>query len=228
MITKARIVEIPDPLSNKYKIDIPYFQKAGIEHEHGTITSTVREATLSHEPGNTHGYEVGDVVFIGFEDHRASKPIILGKLYTTKESSGTANYSASTLTIDDVANLPKNTYIGGVKVDSTLFSLANKEPTLISDSAAIEGGSYNITIATSDWATDLDYPNFVSTSFTITKIGNSDFNLSLQAAAVLAAEDVVALSQAMSLIYTGVSENGVVTLYATETPELDLPIHINW
>lgn len=37
-------------------------------------------------PGMLDSYKVGDVVILGFEENRYSKPIVLGKLFTGKDT----------------------------------------------------------------------------------------------------------------------------------------------
>ena len=78
MITKAIIVETPLNNSNKFKIQIPTLVKANSNKD-----NFILDATLCYQPGVILGYNIGDVVFVAFEDNYIEKPIILGKLYKT-------------------------------------------------------------------------------------------------------------------------------------------------
>ena len=85
MLTKGIIKErILD--SNLYRVRIPYFEQAGFKNVE------YYDAIVAHEPALIDSYNVGDVVIIGFEDHEADKPVIIGKLLLNKEESrGYAN-----------------------------------------------------------------------------------------------------------------------------------------
>lgn len=73
MITKGIITELPTT-NNLFKVWIPVFDK-------NLNNKFISEATLCCNSLGLEGYNINDVVFIGFEDNYLSKPIILGKLY---------------------------------------------------------------------------------------------------------------------------------------------------
>ena len=60
-----------------------------LNQTHGSLfdikLDELAEATACVVPGVTNQIQPGDIVFIGFEDHDAHKPIILGSLYTTEQ-----------------------------------------------------------------------------------------------------------------------------------------------
>ena len=64
--------------------------------------------------------QIGDIVFVGFEDNDLSKPIILGHLF--KENNDNRDYTGTLLelmlnsiAVQFNASLPENTYIGEVQ-----------------------------------------------------------------------------------------------------------------
>lgn len=126
MITKGIILERVVN-SNIYKVRIPYLEKAGFNAEE------THEAILCHEPGVIESYLPGDVVLIGFEDHNANQPIILGKLYLQENASrGYGNFES--LNVSSSANLPQNTCIGDIDVYKTLLKL-NRLANNVSDAS---------------------------------------------------------------------------------------------
>jgi len=115
MLTKGIIKErILD--SNLYRVRIPYFEQAGFKNVE------YYDAIVAHEPALIDSYNVGDVVIIGFEDHEADKPVIIGKLLLNKEESrGYANVES--LNVTTSARLPENTMIGDINVYEVLSAL---------------------------------------------------------------------------------------------------------
>lgn len=129
MLTKGYIVELATKTSNKFKVRIPLFDSAGqdtLTNEDNTV-----DATLCYEPSNLNSYKVGDCVFIEFENDEESKPVIMGKLYTTstKETRGLGNLN--TLNVSSSATLPLDSTLGDVKlqafIDNLKLSQNNKD-----------------------------------------------------------------------------------------------------
>lgn len=117
MITKAYITEI-DITSNKFIVEIPLFSKPGISQD-TKLSSTSMSATLSKEPTARHSYEVGDVVYVGFEDVDLNRPVILGKLYLKDDDSKTVGgLNVKDIIVKDKATLPANTTIGDIDFSS--------------------------------------------------------------------------------------------------------------
>jgi len=125
MITKAIILERIIN-SNTYAVRVPYLESAGIRT--GKII-----ATLSDNPAISEEYRVGDVVYVGFEEHQAEKVVILGKLSLNEnEPRGHANLES--LDVQNSARLPKNTTIGDVDYSEILSAFRkfdSKQDTLI-------------------------------------------------------------------------------------------------
>lgn len=124
MITKAVITEV-STLENKYIVNIPLFESPGVSSQTSKLSNTLFSATLSHEPSLTYAYNVGDVVFVSFEDDELDRPIILGKLYLTDEEiKDRGKLEVSTLKVHDQVTLPKSTIIGDIDF-SKLFDYFN-------------------------------------------------------------------------------------------------------
>lgn len=95
MVTKAEIQSI-DFNSNICQVRIPIF-------EDRTGNKVVCKATFAIPPGVYNGFQVGDVVYVAFEDGHISTPVVIGKLFlgTAAEASnlgGAINCSSFTLT----------------------------------------------------------------------------------------------------------------------------------
>lgn len=74
MITKAVIMAI-NSAENRCKVRMPLFETAA------SSAPVIAEALVSITPGLYSNLEVGDVVFVSFEENALEKPIILGKLF---------------------------------------------------------------------------------------------------------------------------------------------------
>ena len=119
MITKGIIIDrIVN--SNKYLVDIPYFG------EPGETTRTYFESTLNSIPGIYESYKKGDIVYISFEDHQMSKPVIIGKLYLGLQNNSVGHLIGDSLNVFNSVNLPKDTTIGGVHFNK-IVDLLRKE-----------------------------------------------------------------------------------------------------
>ena len=104
MILKAYITEIPDSGENHFKVRIPFL-------EDNTTTEMVFDALLCNQPGEYYGYNVGDCVFVSFENEKLNTAIILGKLYVDEVE--TPNYHLiNELNVTSKVTLPENTKIG--------------------------------------------------------------------------------------------------------------------
>lgn len=76
MVLKAYIV---DRLNYKYKIRIPQYH--GFENAQNAVpNSNLPYATVCLGFDTTAPYEIGDIVFVTFEDNDLDKPVIIGKL----------------------------------------------------------------------------------------------------------------------------------------------------
>ena len=110
MITKAIVKSIPEINSNKYNVYIPLLRNANDSELDATFS-----ATLCFTNGIFYSLQVGDVVFVDFEDNLYEKPVILGKLFTGEENKDAipSQLTVKTINVLDKAQFPSNTSIAG-------------------------------------------------------------------------------------------------------------------
>lgn len=121
MVTKAIITEIVDKY--QVRVRIPIYDKA----DYSATATPDRELSIgpvSTQPGISPNFAVGDVVIVSFEEDIISKPIILGKLYTSANSNAVSDITSNMLTVCASAKLPKATTIGDVSA-SDIAKLKN-------------------------------------------------------------------------------------------------------
>ena len=81
MITKA-IVQSINAAGNRCTVRMPLFESAA------SSMPVEAEALVNIAPGMFNSLEVGDVVFVAFEENALEKPIILGKLFRGADIEG--------------------------------------------------------------------------------------------------------------------------------------------
>jgi hypothetical protein len=115
MVTKGEILTI-DYLSNTCTIRMPLFETIASN----PITTT---AIFAIQPGMFNGYQVGDIVEVGFENNMINKPVVLGKLYLGVKNEND-NYRGAikcdSLEIKNKAVLPSDTQISYVRGQNSL------------------------------------------------------------------------------------------------------------
>lgn len=101
------------PVYGSIKVRIPIFHGAK-----GSMmaaqTNDLPDASICVLPNELPNIQVGDIVFVGFEDHDASKPVILGYLYGSSPYTTKCSLSADSLRVETQTELGANTYIGQV------------------------------------------------------------------------------------------------------------------
>ena len=109
MITKGIIEQVLSPYEVKVRIPI----LNGIA---GSSTSTsvdeLNVATICTLPNCLLNLQVGDIVFVGFEDNTYYKAVILGCLLTESTSTTYGELDLNKLNIREEAHLPAQTSIG--------------------------------------------------------------------------------------------------------------------
>lgn len=120
MIAKAIIVKIPEVNSNIYKVRIPFFE----DNKTGDF---LLDAIVCRSPGVIGGYNKDDVVLVGFENDKLNKAVILGKLYTAKESEDPEPVllSVDSLKVFKNINIPSDVAIDNFKAED-IFKLYQK------------------------------------------------------------------------------------------------------
>lgn len=107
MIYRGLITSIPTDEDYKYKVRVTQL-------EDNTSNISEFEALASVIPGSSYGYNPGDVVYVGFEDHELTKAVILGKLFTTYKNDNLPNnkYEVNTLVVSNKIELPPDAKLG--------------------------------------------------------------------------------------------------------------------
>ena len=115
MILKAYITELPKRDDNIFKVRIPFM-------EDNTTNEMVFEALLCNQPGEYKGYNVGDCVFVSFENDKLNTAIILGKLFVSEDMELPTYHVLNELRVTSKVSLPENTLIGGYSAND-MFKL---------------------------------------------------------------------------------------------------------
>ena len=113
VLTKAIVKKTCGAKSNYYYVYIPLLRKANDSEEDATL-----KATRIQVSGIKDDLNVGDAVYVSFEDDKYGKPVILGKLYSGNEEEVSSNQSLRTLNVTDKVQLPGDTIIGDMTMDS--------------------------------------------------------------------------------------------------------------
>lgn len=124
MITKGIIVN-KILGKDKYNVRIPFLEQ--------TDTICIREASICQNPGTNMSFNENDVVFISFEDHNSSKPVIIGKLELSKNNNlAVGSQNNEILNVSLKATLPKDTTIGNISYNQ-LEAVVKESGVSISD-----------------------------------------------------------------------------------------------
>ena len=105
MILKAFITELPKGEDNLFKVRIPFL-------EDNTTNEMVFNALLCNQPGEYNGYQVGDCVFVSFENDKLNTAIIFGKLYVDDDADVPNYHIINELNVTSKVTLPEDTKIG--------------------------------------------------------------------------------------------------------------------
>lgn len=121
MITKAIITELPNN-NNLFKVWIPVFDK-NLDNKY------ISEAVLCYNTSDLSAYNLNDVVYVGFEDNYLSKPIILGRLFITKDDV-LRELDCERLKVNTQATLPMDTKVGNTSLGDIVknINILNNQP----------------------------------------------------------------------------------------------------
>ena len=112
-MVKAFIESIEDN-GYSYKIRIPIYHR--IENTPGAVPKDqLPIAPVCTMPGVSPSYQVGDIVWVDFENDELGTPVIIGLLYSKKNSESTIDIKCSSISVDSDASLPDSTKIGNTK-----------------------------------------------------------------------------------------------------------------
>lgn len=111
MITKAIVEEIISPY--QVRIRIPLFNRT-VDSALATKTEELNIATICTLPNCYVNLQVGDVVFVGFEDNTTYRAVVLGHLSREAASSTCADLVLNSLIVNGSTQLSSSTSIGNV------------------------------------------------------------------------------------------------------------------
>ena len=115
MITKAIVEEVVSPY--QVKVRIPLLN--GISSSTiSTPSDELNIATICSLPNCLTNLQVGDVVFIGFEDNTHHKAVVLGCLLKEARTTSYADLELNDLIVHGKTTLPIETSIGNVTPDN--------------------------------------------------------------------------------------------------------------
>ena len=172
MITKAIIQNI-DYTKNLCRIRIPLFENAA-----RNVDIIEADAQINIIPGIYNSYKTGDIVFIGFEENKMEKPVILGKLFVSASAEASAfrgNVSGNSLAITDSAMLPHSTIFNYDKIpqNKALYKELNT-PKKLADSIIelqrVQTQRYQTIIEVT--VNDITYKLYIKTSNNFTYAAN--------------------------------------------------------
>ena len=106
---------IIEKVENKYsyKVRIPVFHK--IENTPGaTPTDNLPTVPVCTLPGVNPIYQVGDIVWLGFENDEIGTPVIIGLLYREEQSNAISDMDCASITVQVDAKFPASTKIGDI------------------------------------------------------------------------------------------------------------------
>lgn len=110
MITRAYITEVLS--ASKVRVRIPLYDRMP-QSSSATANENLSIATICSPPNVIYNPNVGDVVFVGFEDNDMGMPVVLGYLVQNAQSAPAV--SAIDITAVNSAHMPQDTTIGSVK-----------------------------------------------------------------------------------------------------------------
>ena len=115
MITKGIVEDIIDEYF--VRVRMPVYNGVTTAPSY-VATEDLPQATICTLPSCKPNLQVGDVVFVGFEDNDFNKPIILGHLYGDFVKEFGADITLNSLTVQVNTQLSEDTSIGNVTPDN--------------------------------------------------------------------------------------------------------------
>ena len=101
-------------LDNQYRVRIPKYHKLrGVST--ATPTESLPYATICCQPGIVPSYEIGDIVYVDFENDNISYPVIFGKLLRQEDTQlSWSDIKTRSLKVDVDTTLSEETKIGNI------------------------------------------------------------------------------------------------------------------
>lgn len=110
-LTKGVVEQIVDPYT--VKVRLPIFNKSS-DAPQSTPTNELYDAKSCVIPNCNPNYQVGDIVYVTFEDNDIGKPVILGMLYSSKPTSTYPDFKIGNLESKYKTELCSDTSIGSI------------------------------------------------------------------------------------------------------------------
>lgn len=109
MITKAIVEEVVSPY--QVRVRIPTLNRLG-SGSLSTKTEELNIATICSLPNCYVNPQVGDIVFVGFEDNTYYKAVVLGHLSREAMTNTYGDFNMNNIVVNASAKLPNDTQIG--------------------------------------------------------------------------------------------------------------------
>ena len=126
MITRGIVEKLLDRYTIKVRMPLLNRMK---QNSNSILSDDLNEAVVSVPPNFDPNINVGDVVFVGFEDNDISYPVVLGYMMTTKESRVNKDLNvtltATSLKVKDSAELPSNLTFVSPNQERKILSFEN-------------------------------------------------------------------------------------------------------
>ena len=123
MITKG-IIEGVNLENYSVKVRLPVFDKIPGD-PNATSYDALPPATICVPKGQYPQFNIGDVVFVGFENNNRSNPVILGMLFKDDMGKELIKSVSQVLEATDEAYLPKNTKVDGTNIQSLAYPVGS-------------------------------------------------------------------------------------------------------
>lgn len=115
MLTKGIILGKTDN-SYQYMVRIPILESSGNSSVLDDETSPTLKASVCYGPGMVDAFNIGDIVFVSFEDNNIENVVILGKLYQGDNTVPIGYAKIDKLYVNSDTELRGNVSINGVDV----------------------------------------------------------------------------------------------------------------
>ena len=118
MLTRGIIEDVLSPY--KVKVRIPLLHRMDSANI-ATTTEDLNTATICSMPNCYINPQVGDIVFVAFEDNTYYKAVILGHLSRAAMTNTYGDFSMNSLLVNSSAKLPEETTIGSITSEELLM-----------------------------------------------------------------------------------------------------------